>query len=116
MSALPSVSEIFEDIPGEGIELEELTSKFQKSIDETNVRLFDQLLNLHCTVDAEFRVRPRPVAELPSKSKIDLLIREARFTRTQSPKLEINRKQEVTSNWLGTPIVYVVSLLLLSLR
>jgi hypothetical protein len=115
VSALPSVSEIFEDIPEEGIELEKLASKFQKSIDETNVRLFDQILNLHCTVDAGFRVRPRPAAELPSKSRTDAMIREAKFIRMQRPNLEFQQKQEITSEWLGTPIVYVASRRLSSL-
>lgn len=114
MSALPSVSEIFEDIPREGIQLEKLASKFQKSIDETNVRLFDQLLSLHCTIDAGFCVRPRPAAELPSKSRIDVMIRETKFTRTQRPKLDLRQKQEVTSDWVETPKVYVASPLLLS--
>jgi hypothetical protein len=101
---LPPVEEIRKAIPAAGIGIQSLVSKFP-SIDESNARLFAILVAVLCYITPELQVFPRPDSEIPSKSQINDIFKEAREPPPPKPTLAPKEKQESVSKWIDSPIV-----------
>jgi hypothetical protein len=102
--ALPPVEEIRKAIPAKGISIQRLVSKFP-SIDESNAQLFAILVAVLCYITPELQVFPRPEAEIPSKSQINDIFKEARKPPPPKPILEPEEKHEFSSEWINSPKV-----------
>jgi hypothetical protein len=98
---LPSVEEINKAV-GEGININDLVKKFQKQIDETNVRLFYLILKVLCIIKSNF-VISRP--QKPSYEEIIEIIKEAKKPSPAKPISRPGETQEVSSRWIGLVIV-----------
>lgn len=97
MHPLPSVEQILKAV-GERTNINDLVEKFQKQIDETNVRLFYLILKVLCIIESEFII---PRLEMPSYEDIIDIIKEAQAPSPVKPIPKTGETQEVSSRWLG---------------
>lgn len=97
MRDLPSVEEILKAI-GERVNINDLVKKFQKQIDETNVRLFYLILKVLCIINSESIV-PRP--QVPSYEEIVEIIKEAKTPSPAKPVSKPGETRTVSSSWIG---------------
>lgn len=96
VSDYPSVDEIRNAIPEEGLPLGQLVSKFAKRLDDTNASLFYKLLCLSTVFEEKGWVKA--TEEAPKKDDIEAIEKEAKKPRDPLPKLRLDQERRITSN------------------
>ncbi|KAF2676520.1 hypothetical protein K458DRAFT_396827 [Lentithecium fluviatile CBS 122367] len=89
---LPTVRQIHDAMPTDGIEIKELAKKFPNHIDHTNVNLFSQIVKAIGTVETKLWIKP--LSQLPEQEFFDKIIQEAKRPPPPKPKLQINETIE----------------------